>query len=144
MIRIVAVGRMKDPHLAALATGYGRRIRGMAPFEVVEIKDAGPDREARAMLDRVGARDGRGLVAAMDERGEEITSRGLADLLGSHGSPVFLIGGADGLGPGVRERADRVLRLSALTLTHEMARVLLAEQIYRGLCILRNHPYHRG
>ena len=80
---------------------------------------------------------------ALDERGEEVTSRQLADLLGRYGKIAFLVGGADGLGPAARERAARTVRLSALTLTHEMARVLLLEQIYRGLCILRNRPYHR-
>ncbi len=57
---------------------------------------------------------------------------------------VFLVGGADGLTDPVRRRADRVLRLSRMTFTHEWARVLLLEQIYRGLSILRGMPYHRG
>ena len=144
MIRIIAVGKMKDRNLSALAADYARRIGGMAPFEVVEVKDATPDKEARSLVGKLGSRGGSELVVAMDERGEEIDSRGLAKLLGAHGSVAFLIGGADGLGPEAKRRATRTLRLSALTLTHEMARVLLAEQIYRGLSILRNRPYHRG
>jgi 23S rRNA (pseudouridine1915-N3)-methyltransferase len=95
------------------------------------------------MVARLGSPHGRELVVALDERGESVTSRGLAEVLGKHGSIAFLIGGADGLGPAARERAGRTLRLSRLTLTHEMARVLLAEQIYRGLGILRGLPYHR-
>ena len=59
------------------------------------------------------------------------------------GSISFLIGGPDGLGPAARERSTRTFRLSSMTLTHEMARTLLIEQIYRGLSILRGKPYHR-
>ena len=96
------------------------------------------------MTARLGSAQGRQLVVAMDENGEDLTSAEFAELLGKHGGISFLIGGADGLGPAARERAGGVMRLSSMTLTHEMARVLLAEQIYRGLSILRGKPYHRG
>ena len=132
MIRIIAVGKMKDRRLAELLANYGERIRSMAPFAIVEIRDAKPEREAKDMIRRLGSEAGRELVVTMDERGKEMTSRGLAELLGRYGSIAFLVGGADGLDDAVHDRADRRVRLSALTLTHEMARVLLAEQIYRG------------
>lgn len=144
MIRIVAVGKVKNRHLAALAAEYLKRCGGMAACQVVEIKDADPQREAQAMLRKLGSTGGSEVVVAMDETGDRIDSRRLADFLGAHGSIAFLIGGADGLGDAARERARRSLRLSALTLPHELARVLLLEQIYRGLCINRNRPYHRG
>lgn len=144
MIRIVAVGKMKDQRLAQLVDEFVRRSRALAPCEVVEVKDATPAREAEAMVRRLGSPTGSGLVVALDEGGEEVTSRQLAELIGRFGQVSFLIGGADGLADLARRRADRTIRLSALTLTHEMARALLVEQIYRGLCIRRNHPYHRG
>lgn len=144
MLRILAVGRMKDGRLAALLADYAQRIRPLAALEVLELKDADPVREGRAMADRLGSARGRELVVALDEGGEDLTSVEFAALLGGHGSIAFLVGGADGLGPAARERADRCVRLSSLTLTHEMARVLLAEQIYRGLTILRGRPYHRA
>lgn len=144
MIRILAVGKVKDAHLAALCDGYARRIAPMAPLEVVQIKDAGPEREARQMLERLGPRGGAAPVVALDERGQEMSSERFANLLGAHGGLVFLVGGPDGLGEAARERADRLLRLSAMTLPHELARVLLLEQIYRGLAILKGKPYHRG
>ena len=144
MIRLVAVGKMKDRQLADLVTEFARRISGLAPFEILEVRDSKPEREARDLLARLESQAGRSFVIALDEKGEEISSRGLAQLLGQHGSLAFLIGGTDGLGQAARQRADRILRLSAMTLTHEMARLLLTEQIYRGLCILRNKPYHRG
>ncbi|HOX24568.1 MAG TPA: 23S rRNA (pseudouridine(1915)-N(3))-methyltransferase RlmH [Candidatus Krumholzibacteria bacterium] len=143
MIRIVAVGRLKDRRLADLAGEYRRRIRPLAALEVVELKDQTPERESRRFLDRLGPA-GNEVIIALDERGASIDSQGLARLLGRHGSLAFLIGGADGLADPVRERANRQLRLSRLTLTHEWARVLLLEQIYRGLSILRGMPYHRG
>ena len=144
MIRVVAVGKLKNRHLAALAAEYLKRCGGMAACQVVEVKDADPPREGRAMVRSLGSAGGNELVVAMDETGDRIDSRQLADLLGAHGRITFLVGGADGLGDAARQRAHRSLRLSALTLPHELARVLLLEQIYRGLCINRNRPYHRG
>ncbi|MEN8008505.1 MAG: 23S rRNA (pseudouridine(1915)-N(3))-methyltransferase RlmH [Candidatus Krumholzibacteriota bacterium] len=144
MIRILAAGKIKDKRLAGLLDDYLKRIRPMAPVEVVEVRDSTPAKEGREMATRLGSARGSQLVVALDERGEDLTSLGFSKLLGGHGGISFLIGGADGLGPEARERAERVVRLSSMTLTHEMARVFLAEQIYRGLSILRGKPYHRG
>jgi 23S rRNA (pseudouridine1915-N3)-methyltransferase len=87
------------------------------------------------------------LSVALDERGRDVTTAGLARLLAgwlAGGRDVgFLIGGPDGLDPALRARADLVLRLSSLTLPHALVRVLLAEQLYRALSLLDNHPYHR-
>ena len=116
----------------------------MAPVEVLEIRDATPEKEGREMVARLGSAQGASLVVALDEIGEDLTSREFSSLLGTHGGISFLIGGADGLSNEARERAGRTVRLSSMTLTHEMARVLLTEQIYRGLSILRGKPYHRG
>jgi len=144
MIRIIAVGKVRDKRLAGLVDDYLKRIGGMAPVELAEVRDATPAREGKDMVARLGSVRGQQLVVAMDELGEDLTSREFSALLGGHGGISFLIGGADGLGAEVRTRADRTVRLSSMTLTHEMARVFLAEQIYRGLSILRGKPYHRG
>lgn len=144
MIRIIAAGKIKDKRLAGLLDDYLKRIRPLAPVEVLEIRDSTPEKEGREMAARLGSAQGRQLVVAMDELGEDLTSVEFAQLIGGHGGISFLIGGADGLGPEARLRAQRTIRLSSMTLTHEMARVLLAEQVYRGLSILRGKPYHRG
>ena len=144
MIRIVAAGKIKDRRLSDLIEDYRKRIRPLAPLEILEIKDSNPEKESRDMIARLGSHAGPGLVVAMDERGEDLTSAEFSRLLGAHGNISFLVGGPDGLGPAARGRADRTIRLSSMTLTHEMARVLLAEQIYRGLSILRGKPYHRA
>jgi 23S rRNA (pseudouridine1915-N3)-methyltransferase len=87
-------------------------------------------------------------VVALDERGREFTTAGLARWLEERRRDgrdlAFLIGGADGLAEGTKRAAGTTLRLSAMTLPHGLARVLLAEQLYRAASILENHPYHRA
>ncbi len=144
MIRVLAIGKVKDRRLAGLADDFLKRLRPMAPAEVVELKDSKPEKEGRDMVAKLGSPDGSQLVVAMDEHGDDLTSTDLSRILGQHGNIVFLVGGADGLGTAARQRANRTIRLSSLTLTHEMARVLLLEQVYRGLSILRGKPYHRA
>lgn len=88
------------------------------------------------------------IVIAMDERGKDLTTMAFADKFRqwqTEGCGVtFLIGGADGLDPALKQSARMMMRLSAMTLPHAFARVLLAEQIYRAWSILNNHPYHRA
>ena len=143
MIRVIAIGKLRDRRLADLTAEFARRIAGMAPFSMVELRDEAPDREAKAMLAQLGSAGGHELVVALDERGEDLTSRDLAEMLGRQGSVAFLVGGPDGLGQAVRDRAGRTLRLSALTLPHELARLVVVEQIYRALTILHHRAYHR-
>ena len=78
---------------------------------------------------------------ALDERGKDLTTRQFAALLGE--PTTFVIGGADGLDPALKARAALLLRLSALTLPHALAQVVLCEQIYRAATLLTGHPYHR-
>jgi 23S rRNA (pseudouridine1915-N3)-methyltransferase len=84
----------------------------------------------------------------MDERGSQWTTSMLADSIVkwmTNGSDTaFIIGGADGLDPGIKRSADEVLALSALTLPHGFVRVLLAEQLYRAVSLIKGHPYHRA
>jgi len=143
MIRIISVGKIKDVRIRALVADFAKRTGAMARFQGVEVRDSEPEKEAQDLVAKLGSAQGQEWVVAMDEKGEPYTSRDLAGLLGKHGSISFLIGGADGLGSAARNRADQTLCLSRMTLTHEMARLILAEQIYRGLSILRGKPYHR-
>ena len=88
------------------------------------------------------------LIIALDEAGKDWTTVQLAEALGgwrdAARQPAFLIGGADGLDPELKRSAALRLRLSSMTLPHALARVVLAEQIYRAWSILSAHPYHRG
>jgi len=84
----------------------------------------------------------RGRIVVLDEKGRDFASSQFAALLKAE--TVFVIGGADGLDPAVKQKADLLLRLSALTLPHALAQVVLLEQIYRGATLLIGHPYHRA
>lgn len=133
---------------------YARRIQRYRPLRVVEVAaERGGDgarrlqREGERLLARLG-RLQPATVIALDPGGEQLESRELADWVRRHlleeaRNLVFVVGGPDGLSSGVLERAERRLGLSRLTLPHDMARLLLMEQIYRALTILHGHPYDR-
>lgn len=125
---------------------WGRRIQRYFPYEERVWKAAGPDAEADALFGLVPAR---GRLVALDERGEDCTSPGLAALLercAQDGATalVFAIGGAYGHAPVVRTRAWKVLRLSQLVMAHAVARVVTVEQLYRACTIRAGEPYHHG
>lgn len=154
---ILAVGRDRRGPSRALFDHYAGRIRRIGPglgfrgFDLVEIAEgrgsAGPRRreiEGEAIIGALSAP----CVAALDERGDDVTSADLARWLererdGGTEAMAFVIGGADGLCEAVRARADRTIAFGRATWPHLMVRAMLAEQIYRVLTILGRHPYHR-
>jgi 23S rRNA (pseudouridine1915-N3)-methyltransferase len=142
MIRIIAIGKMKEKRLSALADDFLTRARKWCPIEVVELKDSNKNKEGEAILRKLDSISP-GLIIAMDEHGKNMSSRDLASVLSKHRSLTFIIGGPDGLSQKVRNRADMELSLSKMTFTHETARFLLAEQVYRGFSINSGHSYHR-
>jgi len=152
---VVAVGARMPGWIDEGFGEYARRMpRGMKT-ELVEIRPEprASGKSAEQLMAAEAARLSRAvprgaLRVALDERGREMTTRELArwlDARRQEGRDVaFLVGGADGLAPEVKRGADAILRLSAMTLPHGLARVVLAEQLYRAAAILENHPYHRG
>lgn len=145
---------MKNPAFAEVAEDYADRIRKFNPMEIIEIPDekvkAKADvpkllkREAEVIRKRI--KQGACLIA-LDEKGIQWSSVDLAweikQLLESPAKEiVFLVGGAEGLDKTIKREAKHLWSLSKLTLPHQLARVLALEQIYRGLTILRNVPYH--
>ncbi|HEX9052560.1 MAG TPA: 23S rRNA (pseudouridine(1915)-N(3))-methyltransferase RlmH [Anaeromyxobacter sp.] len=151
-IRIVAVGRDRSGLYAPAVEEYARRIGRYARFELVEVPEArrhagtarARDEEGEALLARIGDRE---RVVALDERGEEETSlafaRRVARWLERGQDVALVIGGSDGLADPVRARAAETIALSRLTLAHRLARLVLAEQLYRAFTILRGEPYHK-
>lgn len=150
-LRIVAVGRLRPPHLD-VGRLYEDRVRervGLAVDEVAaEPLQHGVDqvhrRESKRLASRVPA--GAWTVALAPggraPASSEAFARWLGDRLEVPRPTVFLIGGAAGLAPDVASGADERLSLGPLTLPHQLARVVLSEQLYRALCILHGHPYH--
>jgi 23S rRNA (pseudouridine1915-N3)-methyltransferase len=139
-LTLLAVGKLRDPWVRDGCAEYQRRIARHLPLEIVEA------RNAAALAARIPERFH---VVALDERGVEPTSAELARRLAGwmrSGLPgvAFLVGDADGLPPEVVARAREVMALSRLTLPHRLARLLLLEQLYRALSIVRGEPYHRG
>ena len=136
---VVAVGRLRNAGLRATCDEYLKRLRRYAKVEEREVKD-----EARLPE----AIPGEARLVALSRRGETWSSNELARRTSGwdqDGRDVaFAIGGADGLPAALLRRAERVWSLSALTFPHELARVILLEQLYRAFTIRRGEPYHRG
>ncbi|MCB9628102.1 MAG: 23S rRNA (pseudouridine(1915)-N(3))-methyltransferase RlmH [Sandaracinaceae bacterium] len=142
-VRIVAVGKIKEKATRELLRDYYARIDRYARLEEVELKD-GTEDEVRERFER--AIPDRSRVVALEVLGQRWSSEQLAQHIGrcegdGVQSAVFLIGGSYGLPPAISKQADVQLSLSAMTLPHRLARLLLAEQVYRGFTILRNEPY---
>jgi 23S rRNA (pseudouridine1915-N3)-methyltransferase len=149
MLRVIAIGRLKDDPEAALFTRYANRMRPkLALSELSEATGAPVEikrREASALLAALPAA---AFAVAMDQGGEAPDSARLAVLLDrwlALGRPVcFLIGGAEGLDASVLTRAEVTLSLGPMTWPHFLARAMLAEQLYRARTIAAGHPYHRA
>jgi 23S rRNA (pseudouridine1915-N3)-methyltransferase len=138
-ITVLCVGKLKDAWIRDGCDEYARRLRGKLALNTVEVKDDA------ALLRAVPAR---GRVWALDEHGAELSSAELAERLkrymdAAEPGLTFAIGGADGLPAQLLERAHLRWSLGRLTLPHRLARLILIEQLYRAVSILRGEPYHR-
>jgi 23S rRNA (pseudouridine1915-N3)-methyltransferase len=153
-IRLLAVGSRMPAWVRETYSHYALRLRARLKLTLLEIP-AGPrpaQRGAQAAL-RIEAQRllvalrPKEFVVALDEKGDEFTTRQFASWLDARRQAArdvaFLIGGPDGFDADVLARADFKLSLSRMTLPHALVRVLLAEQLYRAQSLLDNHPYHR-
>jgi 23S rRNA (pseudouridine1915-N3)-methyltransferase len=133
-LRVVWIGKTKDPSMAKLCSDYTARIKHFLPIEIAEVKQPKFDPSDR--------------LVALDPEGKSWTSEGFAKFIQQHMTSdprrlTFIIGDYEGLSESVKDRADVVWSLSPLTFTHDLTRVLLLEQIYRALTIIKNLPYAR-
>src|SRR5512143_2926632 len=156
---IAAVGRLKQgperelfAHYVGRAAAAGRKL-ALSPLDVVEIAEArGATPQARVEAEAellLAKRPSSYKLICLDRSGTQLGSDGFAQSLakfrdGGAQGLAFFVGGADGLGLTASSKADFVLSLSAMTLSHGLARIVLAEQIYRAITILAGHPYHRA
>ena len=156
---VAAIGRLKAGPDRELAERYRDRVAkagravGLRDIEIVEIRESKAAEVGRRVLEESIALANiipeRGVVVALDETGENLDSGSFTGLLRSWrdaGRPVavFCIGGADGLGAEVKQRADLTLSFGAATWPHQLVRIMLLEQLYRAVTILAGHPYHRA
>ena len=155
-LKIVAVGKLAFPFYRDAVEEYLQRVRRYRPCEIVELREgAGKsgtpqqtvEREGEAIL---GTLSPKAFLVALDERGQSLSSPELARFLeqrmlsGTEDVLAFAIGGAYGLSAAVKQHANFLLSLSALTFPHQMVRPLLLEQLYRGFTIIHHEPYHNG
>jgi 23S rRNA (pseudouridine1915-N3)-methyltransferase len=151
-LRVVAVGKDRSGLYAPAVDEYAARLERYVKFDLVEVPEArklagtprAREEEGAALLAKLSPTD---RVVVLDERGEELTSVAFAARVRrwlERGQDVALvIGGSDGLAPAVLERADEKLAVSRFTLAHRLARLVLVEQLYRAMTILRGEPYHK-
>jgi 23S rRNA (pseudouridine1915-N3)-methyltransferase len=158
-IVIAAVGRLKQGPERELAERYRKRAAdagrgvGLTAFDVIEIRESRADNVGRRMLEEsiavANVIPERAVTVLLDERGESVSSASFAGHLQgwrSQDQPaaVFIIGGADGLAPSLRERASLAIAFGAATWPHQLVRIMLLEQLYRAVTMLSGHPYHRS
>jgi 23S rRNA (pseudouridine1915-N3)-methyltransferase len=144
-IKVAWIGKTKEPAIQSLTDEYLKRLARYADTEGVTLKDES------ALLKLCGreARPIRYTLVLLDSRGKQLSSEEFAEFLGNHQdrnpSPLlFAVGPANGFATVARQEANLLLSLGKMTLAHELARVVLLEQLYRAFTILKRHPYHLG
>jgi 23S rRNA (pseudouridine1915-N3)-methyltransferase len=150
---IAAVGKPKDRHLAAAIEEYETRAARYWPLDMVEIREGSgrgidpelaKEREGAKLLERVPPA---AMLVVCDELGDRLTSAEFANVVAGARDKArdiaFIVGGAFGVAVAVRARASRLIQLAPWTLPHELARLVLAEQLYRAGTIVRGEPYHK-
>ncbi len=152
-IKVAWIGKTREPAIQSLTDEYLKRIARYVPVEGIAVRDQ------EGLLERCGfaptgkrrksAGNEKATLVLMDSRGKELSSEQFAQFLKDYQDRnprplIFAIGGADGFSDEVRSAAQITLSLGKITLAHELARVVLLEQIYRAFTILKGHPYHCG
>jgi 23S rRNA (pseudouridine1915-N3)-methyltransferase len=147
-IKIAWIGKTKEPAIASLTEEYLERISRYVQAEGVMLRDEASLLEmcGRSPRSKAGAKS---TLVLMDSRGKEFSSEQFAKFLGDYQDrnplPLLVaIGGADGFSEAARGAAQHTISLGKMTMAHELARVVLLEQVYRAFTILKGHPYHSG
>jgi 23S rRNA (pseudouridine1915-N3)-methyltransferase len=143
-LTVAWIGKTKDPAIQELTDKYLKRLAFYASVEGKSFKD---ETQLSASANRSGSAVTPTLIA-LDSRGKQLTSEDFAEFLRKHQDSsahlLFAVGGADGLSEQVLQRTFFKLSLGKMTFSHELARVVLLEQLYRAFTILKGHPYHTG
>jgi 23S rRNA (pseudouridine1915-N3)-methyltransferase len=149
-LTVISIGKERSGLFAPGVAEYAKRLSHVAKLELLELPESkrggagGKADEAQAILGKLKPTD---VLVALDEKGKSLGSVAFAKWLDQHQAQgrhvVLVIGGDDGLDEAVRARAQLTLSLSAMTMPHRLARLVLMEQLYRAFSILRGEPYHR-
>ena len=144
-LKIAWIGKTKDPAIQSLTAEYLKRISRYTEVEGLPLPD---ERALLKLKDKSGARPGHA-IALLDSRGTQLSSEEFAQFLQNYrdrtAQPLVLaVGPADGFSDEARKTATTLLSFGKWTLAHELARVVLLEQVYRAFAILKGHPYHAG
>jgi 23S rRNA (pseudouridine1915-N3)-methyltransferase len=151
-IKIAWIGKTKEPAIASLTEEYLKRISRYVLVEGLTLRDEAALLElcGRSSGSKAGSKAGaKSTLVLMDSRGKEFSSEQFAKFLGDYQDRnplplVLAIGSADGFSDAGRAAAQHTISLGKMTLAHELARVVLLEQVYRAFTILKGHPYHSG
>ena len=151
-IKIAWIGKTKEPAIQSLTDEYLKRISRYAPVEGIALRDEDALLQLCGCAASVKAGKpsrNKSTLVLMDSRGKQFSSEEFARFLGEYQDHnplplVFAVGPADGFTEGARDAAQRTISLGRMTLTHELGRVILLEQVYRAFTILKGHPYHSG
>jgi len=156
-VRVIAVGKIKESYINQGIDEFVKRLQRHTSLEVIEVKDEKisgnlsssemnqiKEAEGEKIIEKI---DNRSYTIALDPQGKPMSSEGLAKSISNlqlqgYSSIEFIIGGALGLHENVRKSADYILSFSHMTFTHQMARLILLEQVYRAFKIMKNEPYH--
>jgi 23S rRNA (pseudouridine1915-N3)-methyltransferase len=143
-LKIAWIGKTKEPAIQALTDEYLKRLAHYSEVESSALKD-------EAALQKLSAKDARprSTLVLLDSKGKQLSSEELAKFLNDHQERsslplLFAVGPASGFSAEIRAAATHVIALSKMTLPHELARIILLEQLYRAFTILKGHPYHLG
>lgn len=157
-ITIISVGKIKEKYLKGAINEYSKRLSRYCKLKLIEVPDEkAPENLSQTEMENIKDKEGEGIlknikegtyVIALDIKGKMISSEGLAkklDALGIQGKSniVFIIGGSLGLSKNVLNRADFKLSFSPMTFPHQLMKVILLEQVYRGFRINKGEPYHK-
>lgn len=138
-IRIITVGKKSSSEYSSLIQSYEKRMASFAKIEWLYISNADITNEAKQILQKIIPDS---FVILLDENGVQPSNQDLAEILKTRKSISIIIGGAYGVEDIVRQQADYVLSISKLVFPHQLVRLIVAEQLYRSMTLIQNHPYH--
>ncbi len=153
MIKIIAIGKIKEKPMQALIQEFEKRLKPIHKVETIELNnslkpeheiDSVKEDEGQRILAKIAPKD---FVILLELKGDDHSSPAMAQILGDKLDAginvVFVIGGSHGVSETIKARANKLWRISNLTFPHQLVRLMLIEQIYRMFMIQKNHPYHK-